>query len=254
MEKLQSLKDLVKHDIDDIYSAEEQILEALPAMIEKAQNPALKKILEDHRNVTEEHKNRLDRVKQLLNEGNEESGNSGGGFLSNLFGGGQKCKAMQGIIEEGQKVMAEDMNEEVMDAAIIACAQKVEHYEITSYGTLRAYTEELGLQEVTKLLEQTLNEEYDADDRLTELATGKVNLKAEGRRITQNNRKGDKSAKNASEPAAKKSAPKKAAPKKATAKKAAPKKAPKAAKSAPKKAAKKAAPKKAAPKKAASKR
>lgn len=250
MEKLQSLKDLVKHDIDDVYSAEEQMLEAIPAMIEKAQNPALKKILEDHRSVTEEHKNRLNRVKQILSEGSEQTESSGGNFLSNLFGGGQKCKAMQGIIEEGQKVMSEDMNEEVMDAAIIACAQKVEHYEITSYGTLRAYTEELGLQEVTKLLEQSLKEEYDADDKLTELATGKVNLRAEGRRMAQNKRLEEKGEKNTSKPASKK-----AAPKKATAKKAAPENAPKkAAKSAPKKEAKKTAAKKSAPKKAASKR
>lgn len=258
MANMNDLKDLLKHDIDDIYSAEEQILEALPAMVSKSQNELLKKALEDHLKVTEEQKNRLDRVKALLTEG-EEQNQSNKGFLSGLFSGTHKCKAMEGIIDEGQKVMGEDMDAEVMDAAIIGCAQKVEHYEITSYGTARAYAEELGLNEVASLLETTLNEEYDADDRLTELAVGNINKKAEGesgnmRRSARRessgsernkeNNKQNGNAKKASDTKKaapqKKAAPKKSAPKKAVAEKAAPKKAsPK--KAAPKKAAKKSA-------------
>lgn len=251
MANMNDLKDLLKHDIDDIYSAEEQILEALPAMISKSQNELLKKALEDHLKVTEEQKNRLDRVKNLLMEG-EEQNKSNKGFLSGLFSGTHKCKAMAGIIDEGQKVMSEDMDAEVMDAAIIGCAQKVEHYEITSYGTARAYADELGLNEVASLLETTLDEEYDADDRLTELAVGTINKKAESgsgkmRRSASresSRSEGNKENKRSNSNAKKTSNAERSAPQK----KAAPKK------SAPKKAAKKAAPKKASPKKAASKK
>ncbi|MGN6615659.1 MAG: YciE/YciF ferroxidase family protein [Ilyomonas sp.] len=261
MEKMQDLKDLLKHDIEDIYSAEEQILESMPKMIEKVQNESLKKILEDHAKVTEEHKSRLDKVKQLLSEQNEqaeENASQKKGFLSSLFGSTQKCKAMAGIIEEGEKVMGEDMDPEVMDAAIIACAQKIEHYEICSYGTLRAYATELNLNEIAGLLEQTLNEEYDADDKLTAIAVGKINEQAEGESARQRRQRllpPSKSAKDSStKKAAKKPVPKKAA-KKAAPKKVAKKSSPKKAalkKAAPKKVAKKAA-KKAAPKSAKAK-
>lgn len=261
MEKMQDLKDLLKHDIEDIYSAEEQILESMPKMIEKVQNESLKKILEDHAKVTEEHKSRLDKVKQLLSEQNEqaeENASQKKGFLSSLFGSTQKCKAMAGIIEEGEKVMGEDMDPEVMDAAIIACAQKIEHYEICSYGTLRAYATELNLNEIAGLLEQTLNEEYDADDKLTAIAVGKINEQAEGESARQRRQRllpSSKSAKDSStKKAAKKPVPKKAA-KKAAPKKVAKKSSPKKAalkKAAPKKVAKKAA-KKAAPKSAKAK-
>ncbi len=131
MEKLKDLKDLLIHEVQDLYSAEEQILEAMPLMIETAKNPALTKALQQHLKVTEEQKKRLDRVKEILGEGSSENGDNGGGksFLSGLFGGGDsshKCKGTQGIIEEGNKILAMDMNEEVMDAAIIASAQKIE--------------------------------------------------------------------------------------------------------------------------------
>ena len=94
-----------------------------------------------------------------------------------MFKGGDKCLAMEGIIKEGEKLMKEDMSPEVSDAAIIAAAQKVEHYEISSYGTARTYARELNLDEVEDLLRQTLNEEYEADD-LTEIAESRVNEKA----------------------------------------------------------------------------
>lgn len=183
MEKMIDLKDLLKHEIQDLYSAEEQIIEALPEMVEKARNPELKKALREHHKITEQQKKRLDKVKQLLGDEDEDSGGEqSGGFFSNLFGGGEaghKCKGMEGLIKEGQKIMGLDMTEEVSDAAIIAAAQKIEHYEICGYGTAKAYARELDLGEVAELLEDTLNEEYEADDRLTDLAVGGLNEEAQ---------------------------------------------------------------------------
>jgi ferritin-like metal-binding protein YciE len=177
MEKMNDLNDLLKHEIQDLYSVEEQIIEAMPAMIEKAGNKTLKKALNDHLKITQEHKNRLDKVKKILELGAEESENKG--FLSSIFGGGKHvCKGMQGIIDEGDKIMNEDMTPQVLDAAIIACAQKIEHYEICGYGTARTYARELGLAEVQAILEKTLNEEYHADDQLTALAVQRINIEA----------------------------------------------------------------------------
>lgn len=177
MDNLNHLKDLLVHDIHDLYSAEEQIIKALPAMIQKAHNPQLKQSLEQHLRVTEQQRDRLKQVKQLL--GADDSTNQGQGIFADLFGTGIKCKGMEGIISEGQEVMAIDMDPAVKDAAIICAAQKVEHYEICGYGTAKAYAEELGLIDVAQLLQQTLMEEYDADDKLTSLAIGSVNRKAE---------------------------------------------------------------------------
>ncbi len=181
-----NLNDLLKHEIMDLYSAEEQIIEAMPKMIEKAKSPELKKALREHLKITEEQKNRLDKVKQSFGEGDGQGseGEEGGekkGFFSRLFGGsgGEKCKGMEGLITEGEKIMKADIDEEAIDAAIIASAQKIEHYEICGYGTARAFARELQLADVERLLTQTLNEEYTSDNLLTELAVGKLNLKAE---------------------------------------------------------------------------
>jgi ferritin-like metal-binding protein YciE len=174
MENMNQLRDLLKHEIKDLYSAEEQIIEALPKMIEKANNTELKKALKQHLQVTEKQKNRLDSVLEALNEEREEEGEGALG----LFKGEQKCLAMEGIISEGKKLMKEDMSPEVTDAAIIGAAQKIEHYEISSYGTVRTYAQELNLSEVQGLLQETLDEEYEADDLLTELAESRVNEKA----------------------------------------------------------------------------
>ncbi len=184
MEKMIDLKDLLKHEVLDLYSAEEQIIAAMPAMIEKAQDSRLKKSLQEHLRVTEKQKTRLDKVKKILSEGARQDGNNNGqGFFSSLFGGtsggNQKCKGMEGLITEGEKMMGEDMTPEVLDAAIIASAQKIEHYEICGYGTARAYARQLNLGEVAELLEETLDEEYEADDRLTDLAIGGLNEEAE---------------------------------------------------------------------------
>ncbi len=180
MEKMKDLKDLLKHEVMDLYSAEEQIIEALPKMIEKANDSALKNALQEHLTVTENQKQRLDKVQSLLREQGEEAPAEKKGFLSGLFGGGaHKCKGTQGLIDEGEKVMGENMNPEVMDAAIISCAQKIEHYEICGYGTAKAFALELKLTEVAQLLNETLNEEYEADDRLTAMAVGRLNAEAE---------------------------------------------------------------------------
>jgi ferritin-like metal-binding protein YciE len=185
MEKMKDLKDLLIHEIQDLYSAEEQIIEALPSMIEKAKDGKLVKALRDHLKVTKEQKARLDEVKQLLNaeteEESQEDSKKGffGGFFGGQSGGKQVCLGMQGLIEEGQKVMGEDMSPKVLDAAIIASAQKIEHYEICGYGTARAYARELNLGQVAERLEETLDEEYEADDLLTDLAVGGLNEEAE---------------------------------------------------------------------------
>ncbi len=179
METMINLTDLLKHEILDLYSVEEQIIEALPKMVEKAKNPELKKALRDHLKVSGEHKRRLDKVKQTFGDENQ---NGKKGFFSRLFGGGsggEKCKGMAGIISEGEKIMNADITDEVLDAAIIAAAQKVEHYEICGYGTARAYARELKMADVEQMLTQTLNEEYAADDLLTSLAVGKLNIEAE---------------------------------------------------------------------------
>jgi ferritin-like metal-binding protein YciE len=197
MEKMKDLRDLLKHEIKDLYSAEEQILVAMPAMIEKVSNSQLKQALQMHLQITEEQLNRLEQVQQLLNgneseenEEDEDQATKKEGLFTRLLrrrtqsadetgSDGEKCLGMQGLIEEGEKVMAEEMEPSVMDAAIIACAQKIEHYEICGYGTARAYARELNLGRIAELLEETLDEEYEADDRLTDMAVGQVNEEAE---------------------------------------------------------------------------
>lgn len=178
MEKIIDLKDLLKHEILDLYSAEEQIIEGLPKMIEKANDPKLKEALSSHLEVTKTQKERLENIKKILMEKNDEADN---GFFTNLFGGTNsvKCKGTEGLIKEAEKMMGEKMTPEAMDAAIIGAAQKIEHYEIAGYGTARAYAVELKLDYVAAQLEETLDEEYEADDLLTDIAVGQVNIDAE---------------------------------------------------------------------------
>lgn len=194
MATLINLNDLLRHEILDLYSAEEQIIEALPKMIEKANNGNLKKALSDHLKVTEQQKKRLDQVKELLGA-DPETGNTeeNKGFFSRMFGGSgsQKCRGTEGLIEEGEKMMGEEMSPEALDAAIIASAQKIEHYEISGYGTARAFARELNLMDVSNLLTQTLNEEYQADDSLTQLAVGRLNIEAEYASGVDDNKSGN---------------------------------------------------------------
>jgi len=178
MDNMNHLKDLLRFDVRHLYSVEEQIIDALPKMIDKAHNPALKAALEQHLRVTEMQRERLDRIQQMLGEGSD-SDNDSGGIFAGLFGNSDKSVGIAGLIAEGQKVMAVDMDPDVKDAAIIGCAQKIEHYEIAAYGTARTYAEQLGLTDVAQLLQQTLIEEHDTDDQLTSLAVRDVNQRAE---------------------------------------------------------------------------
>lgn len=180
MPTIDTLEGLLKHELKDLYSAETQITEALPKMIEAADNNDLKKALQQHLDVTKEQRKRLDKIQQLLGE--EKTAPEKKGFFANLFSskeGEEHCKAMEGLIKEGNSLLGEDMSPDVMDAAIIAAAQKIEHYEISSYGTAKAFALQLQLSDVASLLETTLNEEYEADDLLTQLALSDVNLEAE---------------------------------------------------------------------------
>lgn len=175
MDQMLHLFDLLQHEIDDLYAAEEQIIEALPNMIGKATNPKLKTALTQHLAVTRQQKERLERIRQMLTDGDARKEP---GFLERIFGS-KKCKGTEGLIKEGEHIMKQKMAPEVMDAAIIAAAQKIEHYEICGYGTARAFAMQLGLSKIEDLLKQTLDEEYDADDTLSELAFFDVNLDAQ---------------------------------------------------------------------------
>ncbi len=162
MAELQSLEDLFLEDLKDLYNAENQILKALPRMAKKASAPELRRAFEQHLKQTEGQVQRLERVFASIDEKPK----------------GKTCKGMQGLIEEGKEKMSEDIEDDVLDAALIASAQKVEHYEIAAYGTLRAYAEMLGNQQAAKLLQQTLDEEGETDKKLTELAEQLVNVEA----------------------------------------------------------------------------
>jgi len=149
-----NLQELLVDEMRDIYNAENQILKALPKMAKKASNPKLKQAFESHLQETEGHVERLKKVFEGL--GQKPTG--------------KKCAAMQGIIEEGSELMSEDMSDEAMDAALIAAAQKVEHYEIASYGTVRGLARQIGEIECARLLSHTLGEEESADFLLTAIA------------------------------------------------------------------------------------
>jgi ferritin-like metal-binding protein YciE len=177
MEKMNDLKALLKHDVQMLRSAEEQIVSAMPAMTARATSPALKQALEQHLRITENHVRRIDQVREMLGA-DEDSVTKYSGILASVMGG-TKCKGMDGLIDEGEKLMAENLDNEVMDAAIIGACQKIEHFEIASYGTARAYAEQLGRNDVAQLLQQTLEEEYQADEILTNLAVNTINMQAE---------------------------------------------------------------------------
>jgi len=163
MAKLNSLDDLLVHELQDIYNAENQILKALPKMIKAASHPELQSAFEEHLEQTEGQVERLDQVFKLLG----------------VPAKGKKCEGMAGLLEEGKKVMEEDAEPSVMDAALISAAQKVEHYEIASYGCLCTYAELLGYDQVHDLLGQNLEEEEVTDEKLTELAESVINIEAE---------------------------------------------------------------------------
>ena len=160
---LKSLHDLYVEELRDLYSAENQLLKALPRMAKAASNGQLKAAFTEHLEVTRKQVERLDQIFEELG----------------VKAKGKKCKAMEGLIEEGKEVLAEDGDPAVIDAALIASAQKVEHYEIAGYGCARAFARLLGYADAEALLRQTLDEEGEADKRLTALAETVVNVEAE---------------------------------------------------------------------------
>ena len=160
--KLKTLKDLFHHELKDLYSAETQLVKALPKMAKAATNEELKAGFEEHLEQTRGHVQRLDQIGESLE----------------MRLSGHKCKAMEGLITEGAELISEDAEESVRDADLIGAAQRVEHYEIAGYGTARALAQVLGFDEAADLLEQTLDEEKATDEKLTEIAESAVNASA----------------------------------------------------------------------------
>jgi len=161
IEPMRDLNELFLEELADIYDAEKQLIKALPKMAESAKAPELQSALEDHLEQTQEQIRRLEQVFGIFTVKPRT----------------KKCEVMSGLIEEAQDLMKEESTPPVMDAALIAAAQKVEHYEIATYGTLRTWAEALGKDEAVDLLEETLNEEKDADESLTDIA-GSINQEA----------------------------------------------------------------------------
>ena len=160
--KLESLQELLVDELKDLYSAESQLVKALPKMAKAASSPELKAAFEEH---LEETKGQVERLVTIFTQ---------------LDGSpkGKKCKAMEGLLEEGSEVIEAEGDDSVKDAALICAAQKVEHYEMAGYGCARTFATLLGLDEVADLLQETLDEEGNADKKLTELAETVINVEA----------------------------------------------------------------------------
>jgi ferritin-like metal-binding protein YciE len=164
-----SLQDLYLDELKDLYNAETQLVKALPKMAKAASNDQLRAAFQEHLRETSEHVSRLEQIFEQLGE----------------KATGKKCLGMEGLVKEGSETMKEDYSEEVKDAAIIGAAQRVEHYEMAGYGTVRAFAELLGETEHVSLLEKTLEEEKQADEKLTQLAE-EINAKAaEGQEVEE---------------------------------------------------------------------
>jgi len=161
--KLESFEALFLHELQDLYSAEKQLVTALPKMAKKASSEELRQAFETHLEQTKGHVDRLDQIFKDLD----------------LSAGRHKCKAMEGLIEEGSDLLKEDAEPAILDAAMIGAAQRVEHYEIAGYGTARTFAEMLGHTSAAELLQQTLDEEKETDQLLTELAVTTVNVEAQ---------------------------------------------------------------------------
>lgn len=153
--QMQTLQDLFEHEITDLYSAEQQLVEALPKMAGGASNGELRQAFEHHLEETREHVRRLEEIRRQIGSTTSE-----------------ECEGMRGLVEEGEELLAAEGDPAVKDAALIGAAQRVEHYEIAAYGTARTLADELGLGDAEDLLDQTLDEESNADKLLTKIATG----------------------------------------------------------------------------------
>ena len=156
------LMELFEHSLQDIYWAEKALVKALPNMVKKATAPELVDAIENHLTETEDQVAKVEKVFQAI--GKKATA--------------KKCDAMEGLIEEAESIMSESDEGAMRDAGIIAAAQKVEHYEIASYGTLRTYAQTLGLEEAAALLEEILDQEKAADEKLTEVAVSTINVQA----------------------------------------------------------------------------
>jgi ferritin-like metal-binding protein YciE len=160
--KMNTLKDLYLDELKDVYDAEQQIAKALPKMAKEATNEELRAAVEQHLDQTQ---TQIERLEQIFEELGEKAK-------------GVKCEAAKGLIEEAKSMMEDAEDDDTRDAAIIAAAQKIEHYEIATYGTLRTYAELLGFDEQAELLQETLDEEKETDENLTELAVSCINIEA----------------------------------------------------------------------------
>jgi ferritin-like metal-binding protein YciE len=160
--KFENLKDLYVDELKDLYDAEHQILEALPQMAEKASHPELKQAFRTHLEQTRGQVTRLEQVFQKLGVEPER----------------KTCKAMKGLMAEGEEILKAKGDEDTIDAALIAAAQRVEHYEIAGYGTMRSLARRLGHEDQARLLQQTLDQEGEADKKLTRLAESRINAEA----------------------------------------------------------------------------
>jgi ferritin-like metal-binding protein YciE len=159
---METLEDLLVEQLRDLYNAENQLVKALPKMAKAAATPALQQGFEEHLEQTRGHVNRLEQVFERLGQKAR----------------GKKCEAMIGLVEEGKEIIDEDAEPAVKDAGLIAAAQKVEHYEIATYGTVRTWAQRLGYDDAAQLLQQTLQEEEETDRKLTRIAESMVNEEA----------------------------------------------------------------------------
>jgi ferritin-like metal-binding protein YciE len=160
--KTGNLEDLLTDELKDLYSAENQLIKALPKMAKTSQSAELRMAFEEHLEQTRGHAKRLEQICDELG----------------VSPRGKKCVGMEGLIEEGKEVMQEELDTDTIDAGLIGAAQKVEHYEMAGYGTARAHARQLGFNKAVTLLEKTLEEEKKADEKLTKLAEGFINTRS----------------------------------------------------------------------------
>jgi ferritin-like metal-binding protein YciE len=160
--EMSDLRDLYIDELRDLYNAEKQLVRALPKMAKSASDDQLRQAFETH---LEETKGHVERLEQIFDKLGKKPG-------------GKTCKAMQGLVEEGKEKMEEDAEPEVLDAGLISAAQRVEHYEIAGYGTVRTYAKLLGDEQAARLLQKTLDEEGETDKKLTQLAESSINVQA----------------------------------------------------------------------------
>ena len=163
MEKLNDLNDLFQHELKDLYSAEQQILQALPKMAGATEHQELRRAFQEHEEVTREQVRRLDMIADELG----------------LDLKGHKCRGMEGIIKEGQELLDAKADANVLDAGLIGAAQRVEHYEMAGYGTARTFARRLGHERAAELLQRTLDEEGTTDHKLSAIAESMVNRDAQ---------------------------------------------------------------------------